>query len=200
MPTPYEAAVLKRLKMALDSRWPHRDRESDGWIGDAAHQARTSDHNPDATTGVVRARDIDKNGIHVPTVLASVMSHPSTNYVIFNRKIYRYADRFAPRSYDGSNPHTGHIHVSIKRTKLAETNPKPWPLIPGFTWRELSTGMVGDEVRQLQGYLNAYGAALHLDASFGKATDAAVRSFQKRRGLTVDGLVGPRTQKVLASS
>lgn len=199
MATPYEAAVLKRLKAALDARWPHRDRELDGWIGDEAHQARTSDHNPDPLTGVVRARDIDKDGIHIPTVLASLMSHPATNYVVYNRKIYRYADRFAPRSYDGTSPHTDHIHVSIKRDKLAESNPKPWALIPGFTWVELKIGMTGDQVRQLQGYLNAYGATLRVDARFGSATDAAVRSFQKRKGLQVDGLVGPRTQRKLAT-
>lgn len=200
MPTPNEAASLKRLKAALDARWPNRDRGLDGWIGDEAHQARTSDHNPDRTTGVVRARDIDKDGIHVPTVLASAMSHPSTNYVIFNRKIYRYADQFWQRSYDGSNPHTGHLHVSIKRNKLAETNVKLWPLIAGFTWRELRVGMSGDEVRQLQGYMNAYGIPVRVDASFGAKTLAAVRVFQKRHGLQVDGLVGPRTQRKLASA
>src|SRR5690606_7229201 len=31
------------------------------------------------------------------------------------------------------------------------------------------------------------------DGVFGKGTEKAVRAFQKKRGLTVDGIVGPRT-------
>lgn len=199
MPNPYEAAVLKRLKVALDTRWPHRDRRTDGWIGDAAHQARTSDHNPDPKTGVVRARDIDKDGIHVPTVLASMLAHPAVNYVVWNRRIYRYADQFWPRPYEGSNPHTDHLHVSIKRVKLAETSTAAWTLIGGFTWRELHLDDNGDQVRQLQGFLNAYGIPVRMDGRFGAKTLAAVKLFQKRRGLKVDGLVGPHTQKTLAT-
>jgi hypothetical protein len=198
-PSPYEAPVLKRLKAALDARWPNRDRTLDGWIGDAAHQARTSDHNPDRITGVVRARDIDKDGVHRPTVLASLLSHPSTAYVVWNHRIFRYADRFYPRHYDGSNPHTDHFHESIKATKLAETSVKPWVLIPGFKWRELRVGMTGEEVRQLQAYLVAYEIPLRLDTTFGVKTLAAVKLFQKRHGLQVDGLVGPKTQRALAN-
>lgn len=197
MPKPYEAAVLKRLKAAIDARWPNRDRRTDGWIGDADHQTRTSDHNPDSRTGVVRARDIDKDGIHIPTVLASLMAHPSTNYVIHNGKIYRFADQFYPRAFTG-NKHAGWVHVSIKRDKLAETNVATWKLIGGFKWRELRQGMTGDEVRQLQAYLNAHGGTVRVDGRFGAKTATSVRLFQKRRGLQVDGRVGPKTQAALA--
>jgi len=48
------------LRKQTDLRWPDRDRRSDGWVGDAAHSARKSDHNPDKD-GWVHALDIDEN-------------------------------------------------------------------------------------------------------------------------------------------
>ena len=48
------------LRKQTDRRWPGRDRRSDGWVGDAAHSARKSDHNPDKD-GWVHALDIDEN-------------------------------------------------------------------------------------------------------------------------------------------
>lgn len=199
MPSPYEAKSLRLLRDTLNRMWPNRDKSSDGWIGDEAHQATTSDHNPDPRTGVVRARDTDKDGIIVGRVLAAMMLHPSMRYVIFNRRIYRAADRWRPRAYTGSNPHTGHIHGSIHHTVAAENNTTPYTLIDGFTWPELRSGSTGVNVKQLQALLNAHGASLVLDSAFGPATDAAVRAFQSRRGLKVDGLVGPRTQAALGA-
>ena len=62
----------------------------------------------------------------------------------------------------------------------------------------LRRGSQGDEVADLQTILNArYGADLEVDGNFGKATEAAVKAFQKANGLTADGVVGPKTWKSL---
>lgn len=198
MPEAYLAPSLARFRTSVNTRWLGRDKSSDGWIGDAAHQARTSDHNP-AASGVVRALDLDKDGLHVPTVLAAALLHPATRYVIHNRKIYHVDKRFKPASYTGSNPHTGHIHTSIQHTKAAEADKTDWrPVSAAFTWPALKLGMQGTAVRQLQAYLNGHGYSLALDGDFGPATNSAVRAFQsKHTPDDVDGVVGPRTTLAL---
>lgn len=200
MPKAYLASSLVNARNEINDRWPLRDKSSDGWIGDAAHQAQVSDHNPDARTGVVRALDVDKDGIHVPSVIGSFLVHGSTNYVIFNRRIYRRADRFKPRSYTGSNPHTGHIHNSIMKSPGSENNKDVYTIIRFGTssWRQtLRQGMSGWETQELQGLLNGYNFSLVLDSVFGPATDAAVRQFQRAMGIGIDGVVGPITKAKL---
>ncbi len=57
-------------------------------------------------------------------------------------------------------------------------------------------GDTGPEVHDIQQRLGALGSRIHPDelgGRFGDSTDAAVREFQRRRNLRVDGLVGPDT-------
>ena len=57
----------------------------------------------------------------------------------------------------------------------------------------LQYGATGAAVRALQALLNAHGAKLAIDGSFGPATRAALRSYQKENGLTIDGSCGPQS-------
>lgn len=52
-------------------------------------------------------------------------------------------------------------------------------------------------VKTLQACLNTYGYELDVDGSFGGKTDTAVNDFQKKKGLTVDGIVGQKTWNAL---
>lgn len=193
MAEPYLAPSLARLRTAINLRWPDRDHSSDGWIGDTAHQARVSDHNP-APSGVVRALDVDKDGVHIPTVLAAAMLHTWVRYVIHDRRIFHIDNDFAPKRYTGTNPHTEHIHVSLEHAVAAETSRIAWPPIDGtFVWPELRLGAVSAPVRQLQAFLNGHGACLRVDGVFGNGTRLAVLAFQKAKGIGVDGIVGPQT-------
>src|SRR5687768_4945347 len=194
----YLAPSLARGRTSINTRWPGRDKASDGWIGDKAHQSRKSDHNPDSS-GVVRALDIDRDGLHVPTVLAAMFLHPSVRYVIHNEKIYHADSKFKPRRYTGSNKHKGHIHASIQHTKSAENSKVAWaPISSAFKWPQMEQGSKGTSVRQLQAYLNGHGAALSIDGDFGPATKSAVLAFQRRfTPDDVDGVVGPRTTSAL---
>jgi peptidoglycan hydrolase-like protein with peptidoglycan-binding domain len=61
----------------------------------------------------------------------------------------------------------------------------PWPLI--------RQGDKEHPVQSLQYLLRARGHSVAVDGIFGPDTDAAVRAFQRQRGLAVDGIVGPNT-------
>lgn len=57
----------------------------------------------------------------------------------------------------------------------------------------LRKGSRREGVSSLQLLLNAKGASLTVDGSFGSATDKALREFQESRGLDIDGICGPAT-------
>jgi peptidoglycan hydrolase-like protein with peptidoglycan-binding domain len=64
----------------------------------------------------------------------------------------------------------------------------------------LMLGSRGKDVQTLQSLLNQAtvpSPALAEDSIFGIKTDAAVRAFQRRKGLQPDGIVGPRTAQAL---
>lgn len=123
----YLAASLIALGNEVNAKWPKRDTASDGAIGDASHQARKSDHNPDYSAGgVVRAIDIDNGGIDVGELLTAVIADPRVWYVIWNRTIYSRTYGWKARAYDGADPHTGHVHISINHTKAAESASPAW--------------------------------------------------------------------------
>lgn len=63
----------------------------------------------------------------------------------------------------------------------------------------LRRGDTGLAVKVLQKLLNTYGYKLKVDGIFGEITEAAVKAFQKKYALTVDGVAGPKTFDALAS-
>jgi len=119
----YVAPALLALRGEVDRAYPGRDKASDGTIGDPAHSARVSDHNPDWDSippGVVRAMDLDSNGAPgvvtplVKDVLDGTIGDPRVWYVIWNSRIYSRTYGWEPRVYSGTNPHDHHVHVSLR--------------------------------------------------------------------------------------
>ena len=69
------------------------------------------------------------------------------------------------------------------------------------TGRTMKIGDSGDDVKAVQVRLSILGYYTgKLDGKFGAGTLKAVRSFQARNALTVDGKVGPRTLETLQSA
>jgi hypothetical protein len=129
-------AASLALVAEVNERWPRRDRTSDGTIGDAAHAARSSDHNPGlvvAGQGVVRARDIDVDGVDMAWLVEHLRQLGAAGdrrlagggYLIFNRRITR-PDFTGWKVYTGTNPHDHHAHVSFSRDPAGFDSTAPW--------------------------------------------------------------------------
>lgn len=131
MSYPYRgvAPALNQLLAQLNERAPGRSRASDGALGDQAHAARASFHNPDAA-GIVRARDFT----HDPTGgldcqwLADTLTakrDPRILELIWNRRYWTPARGWVP--YVGTNPHDKHLHVTVVGAP-AYNSTAPWDL------------------------------------------------------------------------
>ncbi|MFF7753012.1 GH25 family lysozyme [Streptomyces sp. NPDC007971] len=66
-------------------------------------------------------------------------------------------------------------------------------------WPVVQQGYAGRQVTTLQYLLDAHGASLSVDGSFGAGTRDAVVAFQTRNQLTPDGVVGPGTWLALVN-
>lgn len=121
----YLNPALTRFRNEVNARWPDRDKRSDGTIGDAAHQATNSDHNPD-TDGSVDAWDMDAGpGVDVQACIAAALKHESIQYVIYDRRITSRTWGLGTwRPYTGSNPHDQHVHFNTRSSH--ERSARPW--------------------------------------------------------------------------
>jgi peptidoglycan hydrolase-like protein with peptidoglycan-binding domain len=66
-----------------------------------------------------------------------------------------------------------------------------WPGVY-FVWPH-TPPVSGDAVQAFQRRLLALGFTLDVDGIYGPQSKAACQAFQRDRGLTADGIVGPRT-------
>lgn len=66
--------------------------------------------------------------------------------------------------------------------------------------KTLKSGSKGDDVRILQTALNKNGYNLKVDGIFGEKTEKAVRDFQTKKELSIDGIAGPKTWSALGYS
>jgi hypothetical protein len=127
---------LTRLLHQINEKAPNRNKASDGSIGDAAHQATTSDHNPDSK-GIVRAMDFTNDPAHgadmgVITEAIRQSHDPRVAYMIFNHRIV--SSTILPwtwRSYSGTDPHTGHMHISTVSDDPIADGIQPWSITLG---------------------------------------------------------------------
>jgi hypothetical protein len=133
------APALVDLRAELDQLAPHRDRRSDGTVGDLAHQQTGSKHNPNAQ-GVVRAFDADKTGpwpagVTFDRIVATlVLRHrvgldDRLQNIIWNRRIWSRTWGWSARPYTGPNAHTEHGHFEVRDQAAYWNKRGPWGLL-----------------------------------------------------------------------
>jgi len=208
MPTP--APSCRKALNDATARWPTRNRLSDGIMGDAAHRARPSDHN-DGNAFDLTHDPSDGPDCNVLSQL--VINDPRVTYVIWTGRIFkRRLPAAGWQTYRGPNPHNHHMHVSIRADARNDLADWPWsngsalpepvrpvvngnaPAYPGVVLRQQSQGQ---HVRLVQQRLRDLGFNLGVDGDYGPATFREVSAFQRRKGLQVDGKVGPTTWAAL---
>jgi len=118
--------------------FPGRDKASDGSIGDASHQARPSDHNPDWGTdpAYVHAVDLDEdltNTIDLKAFAEILRTRRDgrIKYVIYEGRMFASYDTSSRKAwtwgdYSGLNDHLHHLHLSILHTTRARNDTTAW--------------------------------------------------------------------------
>lgn len=127
------APSLVRCREEANRIAPARSKASDGTIGDAAHQSRTSDHNVGARNRV-HALDLthDPAGgfdAHAHAERLRQAQDKRVKYIISRSRICGPGSSgggWAWKPYTGTNPHDKHAHISIHSTVAAETDTRPW--------------------------------------------------------------------------
>lgn len=139
---------LVQLRTDVNDIAPGRDKTSDGWIGDRAHQDRVSDHNDDEVGRVpirdadnkheVHALDLDVNlrtpGLTMEAIVQHIVGRCRTGterrlrYVIYDRRIWEASNGWRQRAYSGDNPHDQHAHFSASYDAWHEANTASWRL------------------------------------------------------------------------
>lgn len=129
--------AIAALRSQINTAWPDRSKASDGTIGDAAHSARASDHNPNED-GLVCAIDITDdpaNGCDAGALADALRASRDKRlkYVIFSGRLF--SSTFHPwrwRVYTGPNKHTKHVHISVN----ANADASPWQITQPSTVKE----------------------------------------------------------------
>lgn len=148
---------LESLRNEFNVIAPHRDKSSDGTIGDQSHASGSSDHNPDETGNTPDEDSDSKNEVHgldvdkdlnesftmedcVQFLLGECRKSNDVGkdkgrlkYIIFNKRIWEASNGWDQRSYTGSNPHDKHAHFSFEYDSEYSEDSSPWGLVERFT-------------------------------------------------------------------
>lgn len=135
------AKSLAALRKQVNEKWPDRKKQNDGTIGDEKHQSSASDHNPwvkDGAKGVVTALDITHDpgsGCDAGTIAEAIRASedPRVKYIIWNRRICSFqkvgnTKAWGWRKYTKKNPHTEHVHVSVRSIKEKYDSTAAWKI------------------------------------------------------------------------
>jgi hypothetical protein len=142
------------LENSIQKAWPGMTTYD---IGDLPHASGTSDHNPDDTVIYAGGKAEQSDSDSIPEVRAvdamigpkftpadakrlfeTLSRDPSCqarmSYVIYNRRIRSRKDGWVDRAYNGSDPHTNHVHGSTWAG--ADSNSAPFTAVEALSTEE----------------------------------------------------------------
>lgn len=128
----FTSPALVTLSNQVNALAPKRSKISDGTIGDPAHSARVSDHNP-RPDGEVCARDFTHDparfDAHRLAREVAASGDPRAKYTISNDRIWsraRASEGWRPYQPDNPrrNKHIKHAHISVQ----PDSSGAPWAL------------------------------------------------------------------------
>jgi len=207
----YKVKWIDPLFAAVNAIAPSRTHDQDGTIGDTAHMAGTSGHNPDDTSGVsaerqdadtkpeVRAADVDarlnKPGLTMEMIVQAVLVECRAGrerrliYIIYNRRIWRAANGWREEVYTGIDPHDKHAHFSGHPDY--DEDGSPWVAIlrlgGGIYTMLCKYGETSDAVGALQATLLGLGYDCPVDRNYGGKTAAALAASLRPEDMKNDG-------------
>lgn len=169
MPNAELVPCLATLWDEFDAIAPDRDRRSDGWIGDKAHEQTVSDHNDDETGRVpirdadskpeVHALDVDDDlrvpGLTMEDVVQHVLARCRSGaerrlrYIIWQHRIWEASNGWAKRAYTGPNGHTQHAHFSASYVTARESDTGSWHL------EDIPVALSDTDLRKIQSMIDA---------------------------------------------
>ena len=110
----------------------------------------------------------------------------------------RYLRGYGVPKYDPEENSDGTTNAEASTEVKPETEAPKAETAVTVTLNELKKGSKGNQVKAVQRMLRVMGYYLTtIDGDFGSKSDSAVRSFQKKNGLTADGIVGAKTWAAL---
>ncbi|MBW8792157.1 MAG: peptidoglycan-binding protein [Streptomyces sp.] len=209
-------ACLVQLRAEINTLAPNRDTGADGWIGDAAHRQRSSDHNPDETGKTpfkdadtideVHALDIDSTGPWPPGkdlewIVETIRGRHLRGFdnrlqnIIYRAQIASKTWGWTWKPYDGADRHIGHAHFSAVYTSAQEADVRPWGVLANA--RRLLT------MESLEGYglpVLALGDDDADDDGYNLVKRAQrLLAWIAGTDLTPDGVYGPATAAAVKS-
>ncbi len=98
-------------------------------MGDRRHRLRRSDHNLGNALDLTHDPGHGLDASRVAEGFRGQMSrYPAgrLSYIIWNRRIASARSGWQWLPYRGTNPHTGHVHLSLRADRRNET--RPWSL------------------------------------------------------------------------
>lgn len=103
---------------------------------------------------------------------------------------------FGHRDFYSTDCPGTHLYGRLRQLRL-QVLAKLGRTLPARTWPLIKKGTSGENVRTIQYLLRSHGYHMSVDGVFGSITESNVSKFQRAKGISAVGFVGPQTWEAL---